>query len=586
MRGVAIAVPRTSRPTRLELVLLAVAAAAMLVYWALLGTPTSVHEPRIDRIACVSYAPFYRPGETPFDPTMRVSRERIRSDLQLLSARTGCVRTYSVAQGLDQVAEVARELGMTVLLGAWLGRDRVENARELELAIETVRREPATVRALIVGNEVMLRGELSEDELYERIAQANRALDVPVTYADVWEFWLRHPRLAQAADFVTVHVLPYWEDDPIAVDAAVEHVTSIYRRVQQAFPGRMLLLGETGWPRAGRQRDGAVPGRIEQARFVRAFVDAAADEAIPYNLIEAFDQPWKRRLEGAMGGYWGVLDRAGGQAFPWRGPVNADPRWFEGHVGAAIGSLGFALLALVRRRGTRAVVAQALAGAATGAVLVVQWRHAVQWNEDFISALPEAIGAVLTLAYGWLAVDRLSNRGPAASGDAGETRDADETRDGGDTRDAGIHALVGGLRDAFARGVPGAWRSAFHGDTLLTALRFVFLFAAAATVVLLVFDARYRGFPWASFAVPLGAAVLLGLRGERLAPEAREERLLCVVIWIGAALSLALESVRNTQALVFLASVALYAAACIGLPGSRTSTSMPSSAPIADNPNE
>ncbi len=531
----------------------------MLAWWALLGVPRAVHEPASERIACVSYAPFYRPGETPFDPAMRATRERIRADLQRLSARTGCVRTYSVAQGLDQVVAVARELGMTVLLGAWLGRDRTENARELALAIETARSEPATVRALIVGNEVMLRGELSEDELFDSIAQANRALDVPVTYADVWEFWLRHRRLAQAADFITVHVLPYWEDDPIAVDAAVEHVTSIYRRVHAEFVGREMLLGETGWPRAGRQRDGAVPGRIEQARFVRSFVDAAAAEAIPYNLIEAFDQPWKRRLEGAMGGYWGILDREGDAAFPWRGPVNEDPRWFEGFVGAAIGSLAFALLALARRRRARAVVAQALAGAATGAVLVAQWRHAVQWNEDFVSALPEAIGAVLTLGYGWLAVDRLSR----AARDTG-----------------GIHALVCSL--------PGARHRAAGGDALLTLLRFVFLFAAATTVVLLVFDARYRGFPWASFAVPLAAALLFALRGERLAPDAREERLLCAVIGIGAALSLVLETFRNTQALFFLASVALYAAACAGLPGlrTRTSTSMPSSAPTADDSNE
>ncbi|HLT27878.1 MAG TPA: hypothetical protein VK047_14440, partial [Zeimonas sp.] len=286
--------PAPSGPGTREIVALALFAAALLAWWAWLGAARPVPEPRAERVDCVSYAPFRRPGETPFDASQRVSPDRIRADLALLSSITGCVRTYSIDQGLDAVPSVARELGMQVLLGVWLGRDRVRNALEFERALELAEAHRDTVRALVVGNEVLLRGELSEDELIALAGRAQRALDVPVTYADVWEFWLRHPRLASSVDFVTVHVLPYWEDEPVAVDDAIGHLFAVHRRVQAAFPDHEILIGETGWPRAGRQRRAAVPGRVEQARFVRGFVDAVSDKPLRYNLIEAFDQPWKR----------------------------------------------------------------------------------------------------------------------------------------------------------------------------------------------------------------------------------------------------------------------------------------------------
>ncbi|RPH66726.1 MAG: beta-1,6-glucan synthase, partial [Burkholderiales bacterium] len=381
-------------PGAAALLLLGLFAAAALGYWLAQGWPRQVAEPDPapdgDRVACLSYAPFRLPGETPFDPAARVSRARIEADLRILATRTACVRTYSVDQGLDQVPAVARELGMTVLLGAWLGRDRERNRDELARAVTVARAERSAVRALVVGNEVLLRRELPEHELRATIEEARRALrkaaprgsPIPVTYADVWEFWLAHPGLADAVDFVTIHVLPYWEDDPVGIEQAVAHVVATYRRAQAALPGREILIGETGWPRAGRARREATPGRVEQAHFVREFVRTARAEGVPYNLIEGFDQPWKRRLEGAMGGFWGLFDSGGAPAFPWRGRVEADPAWRVGLAGSAAGALGFGLLAAASRARGRRLLAQALAGAAVGAVAVAQWRYAAAWHRD------------------------------------------------------------------------------------------------------------------------------------------------------------------------------------------------------------
>lgn len=578
--------PRAARPAPVsdgsprarELLALAAFAVALLAWWGWRGVERPVPDPGVDRVDCVSYAPFHRSGETPFDPSNRVTRERIRADLALLSTVTGCVRTYSIDQGLDQVPSVAGELGLRVLLGVWLGRDRTRNGTELEQALALAKNHAGTVKALIVGNEVLLRGELAESELIALAARARRELDVPVTYADVWEFWLRHPRLADSVDFVTVHALPYWEDEPVAVDDAVDHVLAVQRRVQRAFPGREILIGETGWPRAGRQRRTAVPGRVEQARFVRGFVDAAAERGLRYNLIEAFDQPWKRRLEGAMGGYWGLFTSGGERAFPWRGPVSADPRWREGLLGAAIGTLAFALAAagpaLRRRRRAqgaaagRFVLAQAFAGCAAGALLVAQWRHAMHWNQDWSHELPAIAGAAATIGYAWLATLRLSQAPPAGAAVAG------------------IFDVLRPGRGGSAPSAKPAADAAALAARPLGVLRFGFLFAAAMSVVLLVFDARYRGFPWASFAMPAAMQALLALRGERLPSDAREERALCIVVLAGAALAIAQETPANAQASVFLGGLALFALCCIGAPRSRASTSIPSSAPNAEGANE
>src|SRR5258707_10388510 len=135
-------------------------------------------------------------------------------------------------------------------------------------------------------------------------------VSVPVTYADVWEYCLRNREIYEAVDFVTIHILPYWEDFPIRAKYAAAHVDAIRKRMAAAFPAKEILIGETGWPSAGRMRDAALPSRTNQARVVSDILELAKNENFRVNLIEAYDQPWKRQLEGTVGGYWGLFDAA------------------------------------------------------------------------------------------------------------------------------------------------------------------------------------------------------------------------------------------------------------------------------------
>src|SRR5262249_17423816 len=156
-----------------------------------------------------------------------------------------------------------------------------------------------------------------------------------------WESWLKSPELAPSTDFVTIHILPYWEDNPVAASDAVEHVKEIRAKLQQAFTGKEIVIGEVGWPSEGRMRAGALPSPANQPRVLSGVVAAAKEGGWRVNLIEAFDQPWKRVLEGTVGGYWGLFgDGAVSPKFRFGAAVSNEPEW---RVVAALG-MGVALL--------------------------------------------------------------------------------------------------------------------------------------------------------------------------------------------------------------------------------------------------
>lgn len=282
--------------------------------------PVALPDSGSGKLQCASYAPYYGKGQSPFIATTQISPEQIDHDLRLLAERFDCVRTYSVGQGLHYVPEAARKLGMKVLLGVWIGWVDAENNHELTLGIKLSNQYPEVVRGLIVGNEVLLRKEQPIKKLRGYLQRATSSTDVPVTYADVWEFWLKNKALEDAVDYVTIHILPYWEDEPQANEYALEHTTRVMDKLSKTFK-KPIFIGETGWPSVGRQRNAAAPGQINQARYLRQFVNAAHDRHWQYNIIEAIDQPWKRVLEGTVGAYWGIYNSDLQAKFDFNGKV-------------------------------------------------------------------------------------------------------------------------------------------------------------------------------------------------------------------------------------------------------------------------
>ncbi|MDI1309464.1 MAG: beta (1-6) glucan synthase [Methylotenera sp.] len=319
-----------------------------------------------EKIQCVSYAPYYKNGLTPLKIDTFIEPEQIDQDLALLAQKFNCVRIYSVSQGLDYVPQAAEKLGLKIYLGAWIGWVNADNDEEVNLAIKLANEYPKTIKALIIGNEVLLRGEQSEASLKKYIQLAKAQTNVPVTYADVWEFWRKHPALEASVDFVTVHILPYWEDDPQSIDHALDHTKDVMLLLNQTFK-KPILIGETGWPSVGRPRQSSEPSLVNQASYIRGFLQLAQENNWQYNLIEAMDQPWKRTLEGTVGGYWGLYTSDLQPKFPFSGAVQTRQDNFKPIIFATLGAVLFFFIAyLLKEKRPSALVTIASLGSISG----------------------------------------------------------------------------------------------------------------------------------------------------------------------------------------------------------------------------
>jgi exo-beta-1,3-glucanase (GH17 family) len=340
---------------RTPLALLFVSLSTIAAVWWSLAIPVTLARAPIDpaaKLLCVSYAPF-RDAQTPLLLTTQIPPEQIAEDLEQLAKISNCVRTYSIENGLDRIPELAAKVGLKVIQGIWLGSNRLKNLAQISTAVALTKEYPGVITSLVVGNEVLLRGEMTTSDLAATIRSVKAQVAVPVTYADVWEYWLRNREIYDAVDFVTIHILPYWEDLPIRAKYAAAHVDAIRKRMAVAFPGKEILVGETGWPSNGRMRDAALPSRTNQARVVSEILALATQENFRVNLIEAYDQPWKRRLEGTVGGYWGLIDsERRALKYPPGEPISNYPFWkLQMASGMALSILifGAALLTLRRR---------------------------------------------------------------------------------------------------------------------------------------------------------------------------------------------------------------------------------------------
>ncbi len=308
-------------------------AALNFLWWWVPNRPVEIAGWTDAPLQGVSFAP-YRPGQSPLTRTFP-SAEQIDEDLKRLQGKVKSVRTYSSGENLEDVPQRACKYGLKVWHGAWLNDNDKENLEQVNLLIDHANRYPDTIERVIVGNEVLLRKDLTANQLRGYIRQVKLRVKQPVTYADVWEFWNRNPSLADEVDFITIHILPYWEDEPIGMDrrepdgtlSIEKHIVNIYKLVQAKFPGKKIVIGETGWPSDGRMRSDARPGRVEQVRYFSMFRAVAAREGFDYNVIEAFDQYWKARQEGTVGGAWGLLDAQRNDKFQLGKPAVAEPQW-------------------------------------------------------------------------------------------------------------------------------------------------------------------------------------------------------------------------------------------------------------------
>ncbi|HEX4619507.1 MAG TPA: glycosyltransferase, partial [Steroidobacteraceae bacterium] len=311
----------------------------------------------------------------------------------LLEGKGNAVRTYSVSATLADVPELADRHGLNVALGAWLDNHLDKNEEQMKTLIDLAGTHQNVVR-VFVGNEVLFRGDLKVEELEKYLDRARAVIGQPVGTAETWHTWLAYPELVQHVDFIGVHLLPYWEGVP--VEAAVDYSFAQFKRLQQTFPHKPIVIAEIGWPSRGRTRESAVASVANEALFLRRFLRRAEHEQIKYYVMEAFDQPWKAYQEGAVGSYWGVYDVNRQPKFAFTEPIVRVPEW---HILAAI-SVAAALLVLglvyltsdaLRNRG-RSFLAIVVYAATTIAVWVIY-----DFTQQYMTVSSVIAGSLLLL---------------------------------------------------------------------------------------------------------------------------------------------------------------------------------------------
>ena len=243
------------------------------------------------------------------------TRAQVNRDMHLISKIARGIRLYAARGRNADIIPIARTHGLNVVAGAWIGANGAENALELKALYQIISRY-SYIRDVIVGNETLLRKDLEPAALIDLLHKARRKIRQPMSTAETWDIWLAHPELVTAVDFIALHVLPYWEGvDP---DAAVAYALARYEEVRKAYPGKRIVIAEFGWPSKGYNNREADTGAIRQAEVIRSFLHAVNDYGIEFNVIEAFDQPWKSH-EGSVGAYWGLFDTDGNAKFPLLG---------------------------------------------------------------------------------------------------------------------------------------------------------------------------------------------------------------------------------------------------------------------------
>ena len=496
----------------------------VFIFWYQLGRPVNL-KPEIapdHKLQSVSYTPLIG-SESPrnLEQGLVVPRERLESDFALLARRFNGIRTYAT-RGIEHLPATAARHGLKVMLGAWVNGNPQKTKEELERLTALARANPGVIQALVVGNETLLRGELTGGQLVAYLRQVKAAVpEIPVTYADVWAFWLKNPIVAEAVDFVTIHILPYWEDDAPSSATAMDEVKAIYSKIRTAFPGKSIAIGEIGWPSAGRMRQRALPSPVDQARFLRGFIAHAEQAQWSYNLIEAFDQPWKRTDEGIVGGYWGVFaaDRADKGVFS--GEVSNFPHW----LWLFAASLALLLIALTLVTGARALKQRLVIGAwmVFGALLLVLAAERTAMTARNLGEWAVMIAVLISAGWVWV---------------------------------MGIYSLArGAVPPATYRAWRASWldstREVIHGRVRLGLTAYVLILAVG-----LVFEGRSRDLE--HYALFLPAFWYAGAAIKKPAPGGILERLSGAVLSASAVFVLVNETPFNWQSDLWVLISALW----------------------------
>ena len=246
----------------------------------------------------------YEDGQKPGDC---ITEEQVRRRMKIIAPYTKWVRSFSCTEGNEFIPIIAREYGIKTLVGAWLGNDPEVNEREIEGLIKLSNEGFVDIAA--VGNEVMYRKDLTEEELLKFIERVKKAVPntIPVGYVDAYYEFTIKPRIAEACDLILTNCHPYWEG--CNLEYSLGHMKQMYHQALQAGNGKKVIITETGWPSQGESFKDAHPSKDNAIKYFINTQLWSQEEEIDIFYFSSFDESWKVGAEGEVGAYWGIWDK-------------------------------------------------------------------------------------------------------------------------------------------------------------------------------------------------------------------------------------------------------------------------------------
>lgn len=245
----------------------------------------------------------YEDGQKPGDI---ITPEQVNRRVQILKPYAGWIRSFSCIEGNENIPRIAHQNGLKTLVGAWLGDDLELNEREIEGLITLAKEGCVDIAA--VGNEVMYRKDLTEEQLIAYINRVKEALpNIPVGYVDAYYEFSHRPNITAVCDVILTNCYPYWEGCPI--EYSLPHMVSMFNSAKDAGQGKRVIITETGWPSQGGSLKGAVANNENAMRYFIESVNWAKQNNVEIFYFSSFDESWKVGPEGEVGAYWGLWDK-------------------------------------------------------------------------------------------------------------------------------------------------------------------------------------------------------------------------------------------------------------------------------------
>lgn len=241
-----------------------------------------------------------------------ITEEQIREKLKIIRPYTKWVRIFSSTDGNEQIAKIAHEYGLKTMVGAWIGKDQEVNEKEIKNVIKIAQAGYADIVA--VGNEVMLREDISEEALINYINRVKKDIPgVPVGYVDAYYEFGDRPKISEVCDVILANCYPFWEG--CALEHSLLYMKDMFARATKAANGKKVIISETGWPNIGTKFWGATPSRENAIKYFINTYNWAKEDNIEIFYFSTFDEAWKVEDEGDVGAYWGLWDKNGNQKY-------------------------------------------------------------------------------------------------------------------------------------------------------------------------------------------------------------------------------------------------------------------------------